>query len=416
MRRFQDQIVSESDRAIALLQDLVRIPSITGEEIQVQSFLSKELARLNLEVKECASTLDQLSKHPAFSNDGLPLEGRSSLVGRWRGTDKDGRSLILNGHVDVVPPGDLKAWADSPWSGHIRDGQLYGRGACDMKGGLATILLALSALQKAGIQPRGDVIVEFVIGEETGGVGTLSTILQGYTADAAIVAEPTQLQMCPVGAGAASFRLHVSGLAAHGSMRLEGVNAIEKFSVIHRALSEFETERHRSFEHPLYNNGLAAPISVGKIQAGDWPSSVPDLLIAEGRYGVLPGEKISEAREKFEKKIQQIAAQDAWLSTHPPVVEWFEGQFEPAETALDSDLIRALSETHQKITGGVLPMHGVPYGSDLRFFTNHAKIPAVLYGPGNVMQAHAANEYIRLDEMMIAAEVLAQFIVQWCRI
>jgi acetylornithine deacetylase len=410
----KDQVTSESDRAISLLQALVRIPSITGEEVQVQSFLRQELARLNLQVNECSATREQLSTHPAFSDDGLPLKDRYSLVARWPGTGDGGRSLILNGHVDVVPPGDLQAWTGSPWSGTIRDGDLYGRGACDMKGGLATMLLAVSALQKAGIQPRGDVLLQFVIGEETGGLGTLSTILNGYTADAAIVVEPTELKLCPVGSGAASFRLHVQGLAAHGSMRMEGVSAIEKFSIIHRTLLEFETERHNSFSHPLYKDGMAAPISVGKVQAGDWPSSVPDLLIAEGRYGVLPGEEISEARKKFEQKIQQTASVDAWLKTHPPLVEWFEGQFEPAETSLDSELIQTLSRMHQNVAGSTLKMHGVPYGSDLRFFTNYARIPAVLYGPGSVMQAHAANEYIRLEEVTMAAQILAQFIVEWC--
>ena len=406
---------SERDYAISLLQELVRIPSITGQEAQVQAHLRKTLEEMHLEVDEWETSRDQLQHHPAFSDDGLPLQGRSILVGRWRGSN-GGRTLILNGHVDVVPPGDPQAWSYSPWSGIVRDGLLYGRGSCDMKGGLVSGLLAIRMLQRIGVQPRGDVIVECVIGEETGGVGTLSTILRGYTADAAIVLEPTQLQLCPVGAGAASFRLHVSGRAAHGSMRMEGVSAIEKFAMIHQAILQLESERHSSFQHPLYKDGLVAPISVGKIQAGDWPSSVPDLLIAEGRYGILPGEQISDARKLFQDKVLRSSEGDSWLREHPPVIEWFEGQFEPAETPLDSGMLQLLSAIHHEVTGSHSEMHGVPYGSDLRFFTNYARIPAVLYGPGNVAQAHAANEFIRVDEMIMAARIVAQFIARWCGI
>ncbi len=412
--KLKHQTRADSDLAISLLQNLVRIPSITGDESTIQSFLRKELENLKLEVDDCESSREQLQNHPAFSDDGISLEGRTSLVARWRGTG-GGRSLILNGHVDVVPPGDLNAWNDGPWSGNVHDGLLYGRGSCDMKGGIVTALLAVVILQKMGLQPRGDLLIECVIGEETGGVGTLSTILHGYTADAAVVLEPTRLQLCPIGAGAASFRLRVPGLAAHGSMRMEGVSAIEKFALIHNALLDLENDRHKSFQHPLYKNGgLPAPLSVGKIQAGDWPSSVPDVLIAEGRYGVLPGEGMSEAREQFEERIRRTAEQDPWLSVHPPVVEWFEGQFEPAETPLDSDFLKVLSACHNEITGTQTKMHGVPYGSDLRFFTNYAKIPAVLYGPGNVSQAHSANEFINVEEMFTAAQIVALFIIRWC--
>jgi acetylornithine deacetylase len=283
-----------------------------------------------------------------------------------------------------------------------------------MKGGLVTALTALRLLQNSGMHPGGDVWIQFVIGEETGGIGTLSTILNGYTADAAILLEPTELHLCPVGAGAASFRLHVQGLAAHGSMRKQGVSAIEKFAVIHRALLQLESDRNQAFHHPLFKGTLAAPISVGTIKAGDWPSSVPDSLVAEGRYGVLPGEEIRAARRKLETTVREIAAEDPWMRDHPPLVEWFEGQFEPAETPLDSGFIPMLQQSHQTITGSPLKMHGVPYGSDLRFFTNYSKIPAVLYGPGSVDQAHAANEFITLDDVFIASRITAAMIASWC--
>src|SRR4030095_7753452 len=135
------------------------------------------------------------------------------------------------------------------------------------------------------------------------------------------------------------FRLHVYGLAAHGAMRFEGVNAIEKFFLIYRALMELEHERNFAFRNPLFPSGMSAPICVGKINAGDWPSTVPETLVAEGRFGVLPGENIAAAREIFERKISEAAADDSWLENHRPRVEWFEGQFESAETPLDSEFL-----------------------------------------------------------------------------
>ena len=403
------------DYGVSLLQTLVRTPSITGEESAVQAVLKKELEALHLEVEEWNPAQSELKHHPAYSDDGLPLGQRPCLVARWKGAG-DGQSLILNGHVDVVPPGDPNAWTEEPWSGIVRDGKLYGRGSCDMKGGIVAGLLAVRMLKELGIQPRGDVLLEFVIGEETGGVGTLATLLKGYTADAAILLEPTELKLCPVGSGAASFRLHVQGRAAHGSMRMEGVSAIEKFAVLHKAIMDFETERHRTFRHPLYNDGLAAPISVGKLQAGDWPSSVPDLLVAEGRYGVFPDEPISEARTKFQEAVANASNADEWLRICPPKIEWFEGQFESASTPLESKLLSLLQKTHHEVTGNETSMRGVPYGSDLRFFTNYARIPAVLYGPGSVLQAHSANEFISIEEMMLAAQIVARTIATWCGI
>ncbi|PWT89160.1 MAG: acetylornithine deacetylase [Acidobacteria bacterium] len=319
--------------AIGLLQDLVRIQSITGNENSVQQYLAEHLKSMKLDVDEWNPMRKDLENHAGFSDDGLPLGERPVLVARWKGVQKEARSIILNGHVDVVPVGDENAWIDGPWSGAYREDQVWGRGSCDMKGGLVSGIIAIQALQKLGVNPRGDVILQSVIGEETGGVGTLAAVLRGYRADAAIVLEPTRMAICPVGAGAASFRLHIPGRAAHGAMRKEGVSAVEKFYLIYSALQELESSRHSGYRHPCFQQEeLVAPLSVGKIAAGDWPSTVPESLIAEGRYGVLPGENMKAAKSEFERTVQIAAESDTWLCEHRPVVEWFEGQFEPAET------------------------------------------------------------------------------------
>jgi acetylornithine deacetylase len=401
--------------AIRFLQDLIRIPSITGSETEAQLFFADRLRELKLEVDCWNPKTEDVQTHPTFSDDGLPLGERPVVVGHLRGKDPKARSLILNGHMDVVPPGEESAWTDGPWSGAFRDGKVFGRGSCDMKGGLVAGYLAISALQKMAIPLRGSVWIQSVIGEESGGVGTLAAVLRGYRADAAVVLEPTRTAICPVGAGAASFRIHVRGKASHGAMRLEGISSIEKFQLILSAIQQLEQTRHKNYQHPLYKaDTLISPISVGKIQAGDWPSTVPESLVAEGRFGIFPEEKIQNARTEFENAIQSAADRDPWLRENRPTVEWFEGQFEPAQTALDSEIVSSLQKFHSDVHGGKPEIHGVPYGSDLRFFTNNAKMPAVLYGPGDVRMAHSLNEFVPVSEIISVAKVVAVTLIDWC--
>jgi len=273
----------------------------------------------------------------------------------------------------------------------------------------------VTALRNTGFVPAGDVLIQSVIGEETGGAGTLATIVRGYRADAAIILEPTNLAICPVGAGAATFRLRVTGRAAHGAMRETGVSAVTKYYLLQRALQNLERKRHTRFHNPLFEQGtLAAPISVGRVQAGDWPSTVPESLVAEGRYGIFPGEPIESARKEFEKAIAASARTDAWLLEHPPVVEWFEGQFESAQSPIDAPVLKLLRDMHTSVLKNPSAVHGVPYGSDLRFFTNNASMHAVLYGPGDVSFAHSLDEHIPFHEVIDAAKVIACTIMTWC--
>jgi acetylornithine deacetylase len=314
----------------------------------------------------------------------------------------------------VVPVGDESRWPVSPWNDRLDGDVLRGRGTCDMKGGLVSGIAAVRALVRQGITPPAPVLVQSVIGEETGGVGTLAAVLRGHTGSAAIVLEPTRLHRCPVGAGAASFRLHVHGRAAHGAMRREGVNAVERFVPLLAALSALEDERHAAFTHPAYEpDDLVAPVSVGRVTAGDWPSTVPEALVAEGRFGVLPGETLDEARAALEAAVAAAAEADPWLSEVPPEVEWFEGQFAPAVTPVDSPVVQAVGAAHDAVVGTDSPVHGVPYGSDLRFFTNDAAMPAVLYGPGDVAFAHTVDEHVDLGEVFAVAEVVARTILDW---
>jgi acetylornithine deacetylase len=409
---------SAREDLIAFLQKMVQAASLPNQEHDVQNLIAQKLKSIGLEVEIVPSHFDDLKNHPAFGDDGFSPTERINVVGRWRGAQRgssDGHSLILNGHVDVVPVGDLSLWNDAPWSGAIRDGKMYGRGSCDMKAGLCAGIFAVDVLQRLGYRPAHDVLIESVIGEESGGIGTLTTIVKGYTADAVILLEPTRLELCPVQSGALTFRLTVKGRAIHAAMKPYGVSAIEKFVLILNAINQLNDERHRNFKHPLYEDpNNIAPINVGTVRGGEWHSTVPEKVVAEGRMGVLPGESNETARKALETVIQLVAESDLWLSQHPPKVEWFEGQFESGQTSLDHPFIQQLGAVHQQVTGSVPVFRAVTYGSDMRLFTNYAKIAATHYGPGDVGVAHAVNEFVLLDEVVTVTKVVANMIAQWC--
>jgi acetylornithine deacetylase len=415
---------SEIDRAveaaqeelIAFLQKMVQTASLPDHEHDVQNLVVQKLRAMGLEVEIVSSNFDDLRAHPAFGDDGFSATDRINVIGRWLGTGSgNGQSLILNGHVDVVPVGDLSLWADSPWSGVVRDGKMFGRGSCDMKSGLCAGIFAVDVLQRLGYQPARDILIESVIGEESGGIGTLTTIVKGYTADAVILLEPTRLEISPVQSGALTFRLTVPGRSIHAAMKAYGVSAIEKFAYLLNAINQYSAERHAAFKHPLFDDPHnVAPINIGTIRGGEWHSTVPEEVVVEGRLGVFPGESNESARGRFEGLIQAAAESDAWLGQNPPRVEWFEGQFESGETPLDHPLIQKLGEIHEQVTGSEPRLRGVTYGSDMRLLTNHARIAATHYGPGDVGVAHAVNEFVPLDEVLTATKVVANLIAQWC--
>ena len=404
----KEAIGSLRDELYQLALALVRTPSVTGNEDTAQDMLAGQLRDWGLDV-DLWTIESGIRSHRAYCDDGLPVE-RKNLVARWGPVD-DTAALILNGHIDVVPPGGREQWDADPFDARIHQDALHGRGSCDMKSGLAACCIAMRAAMKLGIEPKRSILVQSVIGEETGGLGTLAAIERGYRADAAVIAEPTSLEMCPVQAGALSFRLQVPGKAAHGAMRTWGVSAIEKFWPVFRKLEAFEKKRHQGFRHPFYEQGqLVAPLSVGKLHAGNWPSTVPEKLVAEGRFGIFPGEDCDAARRAFEAVVRSASDDDDWLSENPVGVEWFEGQFEPGETATDAAILNQLESCHHELLGHQPKTHGVSYGSDLRLFTRYAEMPAVLYGPGDVALAHAANEWLPLDELVHAAEVFTLLI------
>jgi acetylornithine deacetylase len=416
-KRLDGLIEQRQDQLIGLVQRLVQTPSISGDENAYQLLLAEEMRQIGLEVDLWYPAEEEIKQHPAYKMvDARGMEGRPGLVGKLPGAEGNGsRSLTINCHADVVPPGDLETWTYPPFAAEIANGRIYGRGACDMKANTAVGLYVLKLLREIGYQPVGEIQFHSVIGEETGGLGALYSIVRGYKTAAAIILEPTELEIVPAQAGAATFRLTIPGKAAHGCMRDEGVNPIEKFIRLHTALLELERERNRKFVHPFFE-GIAnkIPLSIGTINAGVWHSSVPDQLVAEGRYGVMVGETIEEAMAEFEACVQQVCAGDEWLRENPAVVEWIDGQFESAAVRQDEPILQHLQQCYRDVFGKEPQLLGVTYGSDARLLVNHAHIPTVLFGAGNIEAAHAADEYVPIEQLVPMAKTLARLIVSWC--
>jgi acetylornithine deacetylase len=284
-----------------------------------------------------------------------------------------------------------------------------------MKGGIAAALAALRAIIDARLPLNGRIALHSVIAEEDGGAGTLATLLRGHAGDGALSMEPTELMLAPAPAGALSFRIRVPGLSAHGCVREEGVSALEKFRPVHDALLSLEAERNQRLRQPLFDRyRLPYALSIGRVTAGDWPSSVPDLLVCEGRYGIAPGEDAAVARHDFEEAVATAAHADPYLQEHPPVIEWWGGQFMPARTAADAAIVTVTRDAIAEITGREPRIEGMTYGADMRLLVNEGRIPTVLFGPGNVRRAHRPDEFVPIDDLLTVARVIALTALRFC--
>ncbi|MBO8163289.1 MAG: peptidase [Brevibacillus sp.] len=410
------QLAEERDAAIALLADWVREPSVQGAERSIQEQIAERLAAMGLEVDLWIMEGDELLNHPYFVSPRTTFAESPNVVGVWKGTG-GGRSLILNGHVDVVPAGDEQQWTDAPFSGRVLDGKLYGRGATDMKGGNLASLLAIQTLQALGVRLKGDVIYESVVEEESGGAGTLATILRGYRADAALVPEPTNMKIFPKQQGSMWFRLWVKGRSAHGGTRYEGVSAIEKSMRVLDAIRRLEQERNDRIDDPLYAKlPIPIPINVGVIEGGKWPSSVADLVKMEGRMGVAPGEEMEQAKAEMEQALSKLAEEDEWFRDHPVELEWFGARWVPGAVEMDHPLMELLAETYRQVMGEPPVIEASPWGTDGGLLTKLADTPAIVFGPGVTQVAHYPNEYIELEAVFQCAEIIALTMLKWCGI
>jgi acetylornithine deacetylase len=397
------------------LRELVAIPSVDGspDEAEAQRWCAERLAGIGLRVDRWDVELDRLRERPDFP--GMEVE-RDTLAGCVATLGPDAEpSLALCGHTDVVPPGDASAWSGrDPFDLRVDDGgRAWGRGACDMKGGVAAVIGATAAIARARIPLRRALAVHCVSAEEDGGAGAYATLHRGHRAESCVIAEPTNGDVISANAGSLTFRLDIEGLSTHGSTRTRGVSAIELFEVVHGALRALEADRNAEIPAPFDHLDLAWPLSVGIVSAGDWASTVPDRLVASGRYGVRVDETVDDARRQFEDAVAAACAADPWLRNHPVSVTWPGGVFAPGALPSRHRLLDDVHRAVRDVRGAEPADFGGPYGSDLRHYAT-AGVATLQYGPGDVRLAHAVDEHVSLDDVMACARVYALLAVRSC--
>jgi acetylornithine deacetylase len=338
--------------------------------------------------------------------------GRPVVVGRLPGRG-GGRSLVLNGHVDVVGSGDPALWSRPPFAADIVDGRLVGRGAADAKGPLVALLFGLACALELSGGLRGDVTVVSVADEEVAGPGTEAAIAAGPLPDAAVVGEPTRLAVAPASRGAVTFRLEVEGREAHAGSSFLGVNAIEKAALYVDMLVRLQASLDRARPHPLYAElPVTHAVNVATIRGGESPGVVPWACVLEAVVGCVAGESAAEAKAWVEEAVAATTGADPWLREHPPRLVWLL-EFEPGATAVDDPLVAAALSAGTRAFGEaprLLPFLG---GSDLRHFTA-AGISAVHIGPGDLLDAHGYDESVDVSEVVTAAAIIGELVGDWC--
>lgn len=413
-KRIHNWIQANQSKSIELLQKLVQIPSVQGKEAQVQEIVAKKLSEIGCEVDVWELDGKQLKSHPYFYSSRETFEGSPNVVGVLKGSG-NGRSVVLNGHIDVVPEGDPNQWTYEPYSGKAVDGKLYGRGSTDMKGGNIALIIAMEAIRSLGIQLKGDIIFQSVVEEESGGAGTLAAVLKGYTADAAIIPEPTNMKIFPKQQGSKWFRVIVKGRTAHGGTRYHGVSAIDKSMQVIEHIKELEKIRNDRIDEPLYKSiPIPIPINIGRIEGGDWPSSVPDVVKIEGRIGIAPNERIEVAQRELEDWLNKLPEKDEWFTDKPVEIEWFGARWVPGAIELDHPLMNSLTKYFKAVTGKDPEVEAAPWGTDGGLLTQVGNTPSVVFGPGITSLAHFPDEHIEVVKILEAAEIIALTIIEWC--
>jgi acetylornithine deacetylase len=400
---------------IEFLGKLIRFNSVTGSEAEIQAFLAGHLRSLGLEVDEFEPDPEALRRHPEFLEPEIPFAGRKNVVGVWRGSG-GGKSLLLNGHVDTVPLEPIEEWTSGPLSGEERGGLIWGRGASDMKGGVAAMTMAVTILKQIGLEMPGDVTVECTVDEERTGLGTLACVERGYRADAGICCETSDMQVMPACIGRMWFTIRLRGKPAGISARWESVSSIEKGIKLVQAVEDLERMRVQDLHHPLIpDNRGALPCAVTMFNAGTHPSITPERAVLRGSMGLMPYEDPKQVEAQLREQIMRVAAADPWMRTHPPELTTEGGYVAAgAEIPTDHPIVHTVQRAYETALGEP-PVMGARLGAaDTRFLIHQADTPTVIFGPGVTAQMHAMNEYVPVDNLLGATKVVALAVYDWC--
>lgn len=418
--RLKQAVDARFDENVAFLSELTSHPSTRGNEQSAQALMAAALSERGLAVDQWQIDVADIQHLPGFSPVIGNYDDAQNVVGTHRSRTQKGRSLILNGHIDVVPEGPLDMWDQPPYQPHVADGWLYGRGAGDMKAGLVSNLYALDALRDCGLAPAADVFYQSVVEEECTGNGALACLQRGYKAEAALIPEPFEEKLVTAQLGVIWFQVHLKGLPTHVAYAGSGANAIEAAIPLIDALHKMEARwnapacRHADYHdchHPLNLN-------IGKIEGGDWTSSVPAWCVFDVRMAIFPGQDITAAKEEIEAVLQEAAQENAFLRKAAPQVVYHgfhaEGYaLSEDRSARASSAIWALEQAHEDVNGSALERLAITATTDARFFGLYADTPALVYGP-RAEAIHGFNERVELESLRRITQATALFIADWC--
>lgn len=418
-----ERIEQQQDDLFDFADELVSTPSITGNEGPAQEIVGKEFTDMGLNPDIWEPDLSELADHPGFfitsTTEEVGYDGRPNVVAVREGSG-EGPSLAFSGHIDVVSA-DESAWTYDPWTTTQTDGRMYGRGAADMKGGIAAYIHAIRVLDELDIELEGDLILQSTIEEEAGGAGgVLAALERGYQPDAAIIPEPYRIPNIGIAsAGVMYFRVTVKGKAAHAARGYRGVNAIVKMSKIIDALEQLDRQRKQQVSYePVTNRtsdaeGQVTNLNIGTIEAGDWPSTVPNRAEIQCRIGWPPGEDRQEIREQVEEALASVTDSDNWLAANPPEIEWFGWSAEPHEVDTSAEIVQLAKGHAEDICGESGQYIGGDAGLDERFYNLYYDIPCPTVGPRGT-NLHGADEYVELDSLVETAQTLAFVAMDYC--
>jgi acetylornithine deacetylase len=412
-RRILDAVDANFDRQLAFLADLVRMPSLRCAEAPAQDFMAAAMRSRGLSVDRWKIEVDDLRNLPGFSPVAVSYENAFNVVGTHRPRQAAGRSLILNGHVDVVPTGPQDMWTHPPFEPVVKDGWMYGRGAGDMKAGLVANLFALDALASAGVAPAGEVYLQSVVEEECTGNGALACLQRGYRADAAIIPEPMGERLLHAQVGVMWFQVKVRGRPAHVAYAGTGANAIEACWPLVQALHALEHEWN-AHGHPAFA-GHAHPINfvLSRIEGGDWTSSVPAWCTFDMRIGMFPGMDLEEARREIEATIARASRGDPFLAANPPEVVYHGFQAAGYELPAGTEAQAVLARCHQAVTGEPLQTLASTATTDARVLGIYGGITTMVYGPTSE-SIHGFDERVDVESIRRVTKTIALFVAQWC--
>ncbi len=408
------------DAELTFLAELTAHPSTRGNEQSAQDAIATALLVRRYDIDRWQIDVDDIRDLPGFSPVAGNYDNAINVVGTHRSRTGAGRSLILNGHIDVVPVGPLDMWDSPPFEPRIESGWMHGRGAGDMKAGLAANLFALDALRSAGFQPAADVFFQSVVEEECTGNGALACLQRGYKADAVLIPEPFAESLVTSQVGVLWFQIHLQGMPTHVAYAGAGSNAIEAAIPIISALRQLEARANEeAHKHPDFSH-VAHPLNlnIGKIEGGDWASSVPAWCVIDARWGLYPGQDMETVKAEIVSVITEAARQSDFLSNNLPEIV-FEG-FQAEGYALSEDrsaaaamAIDTLEKAHGAVNNAALDRIAITATTDARFFGLYADTPALVYGP-HAEAIHGFNERVEIESIRRATKATSLFIADWC--